>query len=63
MADSAAASSHPHTHTPPPTSFHLCLPPHLPPADFFWTGHGREQFPKIAEQVEVELGKYKQVRV
>ncbi|KAI3426451.1 hypothetical protein D9Q98_008818 [Chlorella vulgaris] len=29
-------------------------------ADFFWTGHGREQFPKIAEQVEVELGKYKQ---
>ena len=31
--------------------------------DFFWSAHGREQFPKIAEQVEVELNKYKQVRV
>ncbi|KAL4448182.1 hypothetical protein ABPG75_005401 [Micractinium tetrahymenae] len=29
-------------------------------ADFFWSGHGKEQFPKIAEQVEVELGRYKQ---
>lgn len=28
--------------------------------DFFWSGHGREPFPKIAEQVETELGKYKQ---
>jgi sec1 family domain-containing protein 1 len=28
-------------------------------ADFFWRGHGREQFPRIAEQVEVELSKYK----
>jgi len=28
-------------------------------ADFFWREHGREQFPKIAEQVEVELSKYK----
>ncbi|GAB4817085.1 hypothetical protein N2152v2_004131 [Parachlorella kessleri] len=28
--------------------------------DFFWSAHGREQFPKIAEQVEVELTKYKQ---
>lgn len=27
--------------------------------DFFWSSHGREQFPKIAEQVEVELGRYK----
>ncbi|PSC71004.1 SEC1 family transport SLY1-like [Micractinium conductrix] len=27
--------------------------------DFFWAGHGKEQFPKIAEQVEVELKKYK----
>jgi hypothetical protein len=29
--------------------------------DFFWAAHGREQFPKIAEQVEGELNKYKQV--
>lgn len=29
-------------------------------ADFFWAGHGKEQFPKIAEQVEVELRKYKE---
>jgi hypothetical protein len=28
-------------------------------ADFFWHAHGREQFPKIAEQVEAELAKYK----
>ncbi|KAL4519913.1 hypothetical protein Ndes2526B_g01526 [Nannochloris sp. 'desiccata'] len=28
-------------------------------ADFFWHSHGREQFPKIAEQVEAELAKYK----
>jgi len=28
-------------------------------ADFFWHTHGREQFPKIAEQVEVELARYK----
>ena len=27
--------------------------------DFFWKSHGREQFPKIAEQVESELSKYK----
>lgn len=27
--------------------------------DFFWKQHGREQFPKIAEQVETELSKYK----
>ena len=27
--------------------------------DFFWHAHGREQFPKIAEQVEAELSKYK----
>ena len=27
--------------------------------DFFWHSHGREQFPKIAEQVEAELAKYK----
>lgn len=42
----------------------LCLRPRSPPlaaADFFWSGHGREQFPKIAEQVEAELAKYKQV--
>lgn len=29
-------------------------------ADFFWSGHGKEQFPMIAEQVEAELSKYKQ---
>jgi hypothetical protein len=27
--------------------------------DFFWQAHGKEQFPKIAEQVEAELAKYK----
>ena len=27
--------------------------------DFFWREHGREQFPRIAEQVETELAKYK----
>ena len=27
--------------------------------DFFWMQHGREQFPKIAEEVEIELSKYK----
>lgn len=27
--------------------------------DFFWHAHGKEQFPKIAEQVEAELAKYK----
>lgn len=28
-------------------------------SDFFWRDHGKEQFPKIAEQVEAELSKYK----
>jgi sec1 family domain-containing protein 1 len=27
--------------------------------DFFWAAHGREQFPRIAEQVENELAAYK----
>lgn len=27
--------------------------------DFFWTAHGRNPFPKVAEQIEVELAKYK----
>lgn len=52
----------PCSHLPP-----LCASPPLhqlcchPAGDFFWSGHGREPFPKIAEQVETELGKYKQV--
>ena len=54
----------------PATPSHLapfCASPPLhqlcshPAGDFFWSGHGREPFPKIAEQVEAELGKYKQV--
>lgn len=28
-------------------------------SDFFWSAHGREQFPKIAEQVEAELARYR----
>lgn len=28
--------------------------------DFFWAAHGREPFPKVAEQIEVELGRYRQ---
>jgi hypothetical protein len=28
-------------------------------ADFFWAAHGREPFPRVAELVEAELGKYR----
>jgi hypothetical protein len=28
-------------------------------ADFFWRDHGREQFPRVAEQVEAELARYR----
>ena len=30
--------------------------------DFFWDANGRNQFPKVAEDVDAQLTKYKQVR-
>ncbi len=29
--------------------------------DFFWDENGRSQFPKVAEEVDAQLQKYKQV--
>lgn len=29
--------------------------------DFFWDENGRSQFPKVAEEVDLQLQKYKQV--
>ena len=31
--------------------------------DFFWDANGRNQFPKVAEDADAQLQKYKQVRV
>jgi hypothetical protein len=31
--------------------------------DFFWDENGRSQFPKVAAEVDVQLTKYKQVRL
>jgi hypothetical protein len=30
--------------------------------DFFWEANGRNQFPKVAEDVDVQLRQYKQAR-
>ncbi|KAL6783831.1 SLY1 [Auxenochlorella protothecoides x Auxenochlorella symbiontica] len=49
----AAPGGAPGAATPVPKTFEV------DDSDFFWSAHGREQFPKIAEQVEAELARYR----